>query len=115
MWAGASPTIASTTSACRARIPGGVRWAGGTPGLPAFKTPSLRELGYTAPYMHDGSRPTLAAVLAHYADTFRKRPSLAPSLRRLHLTGAERGDLIAFLGTLSSAGSPARPKAAGHP
>jgi len=89
--------------------------AGGTPGLPAFKTPSLRELASTAPYMHDGSRPTLAAVVAHYADTFLKRPSLAPSIRRLDLTGAERADLIAFLGTLSSPGSPAQPKAAGHP
>jgi cytochrome c peroxidase len=89
--------------------------AGGTPGLPAFKTPSLRELASTAPYMHDGSRPTLAAVVAHYADTFLKRPSLAPSIRRLDLSGAERADLIAFLGTLSSPGSPAQPKAAGHP
>jgi cytochrome c peroxidase len=89
--------------------------AGGTPGLPAFKTPSLRELALTAPYMHDGSRPTLAAVVAHYADTFLKRPSLAPSIRRLDLTGAERADLIAFLGTLSSPGSPAQPKAAGYP
>jgi cytochrome c peroxidase len=88
---------------------------GGTSGLPAFKTPSLRELASSAPYMHDGSRPTLAAVVAHYADTFLKRPSLAPSIRRLHLTAAERADLIAFLGTLSSAGSPAQPKAAGHP
>jgi len=89
--------------------------AGGTPGLPAFKTPSLRELAHTAPYMHDGSRPTLASVVAHYADTFLKRPSLAPSLRRLHLTAAERADLIAFLGTLSSVGNPAKPQAAGHP
>jgi len=97
------------TDAGRGAVPGG------TPGLAAFKTPSLRELAYTAPYMHDGSRPTLAAVVAHYADTFRQRPSLAPSLRRLDLTASERADLIAFLGTLSSAGSPARPKAAGHP
>jgi len=89
--------------------------AGGTPGLAAFKTPSLRELAYSAPYMHDGSRPSLAAVVAHYADTFVKRPSLAPSIRRLDLTGAERADLIAFLGTLSSAESPAEPEAAGPP
>src|SRR5262245_58070918 len=89
--------------------------AGGTPGLPAFKTPSLRELTHTAPYMHDGSRPTLAAVVAHYADTFLKRPSLAPSIQRLHLTAAERADLIAFLGTLSSPRRPAAPTAAGRP
>ena len=86
---------------------GGV--AGGTPGLPAFKTPSLRELAHTAPYMHDGSRANLAAVLKHYAGGLKRRPSLAPSLQpRLTLTAAERADLIAFLGTLSSPGTPAQ-------
>jgi len=76
---------------------------GGTPGLGAFKTPSLRELTHSAPYMHDGSLPTLAAVLAHYAGGFVRRPSLAPSMNRnLRLSPQERADLIAFLGTLSS-------------
>ena len=37
---------------------------GGTPGLMAFKTPSLRAVARTAPYMHDGSLPTLEAVIA---------------------------------------------------
>jgi cytochrome c peroxidase len=92
---------------------GGV--AGGTPGLPAFKTPSLRELTHTAPYMHDGSRATLAAVLKHYAGGLQQRPSLAPSLQpRLTLTAAERADLIAFLGTLSSPGAPAQQRQAGR-
>jgi cytochrome c peroxidase len=92
---------------------GGV--VGGTPGLPAFKTPSLRELAHTAPYMHDGSRATLAAVLKHYAGGSQQRPSLAPSLQpRLTLTAAERADLIAFLGTLSSPGTPAQPRRAGR-
>jgi len=76
--------------------------AGGTAGLPAFKTPSLRELTRTAPYMHDGSLATLEAVVAHYAGGLRKRPSLAPSLRRdLRLTGEEKRNLVAFLRTLS--------------
>jgi cytochrome c peroxidase len=88
--------------------------AGGTPGLPAFKTPSLRELAHTAPYMHDGSRATLAAVLQHYAGGIRMRRSLAPSLQpRLTLTPAERADLIAFLGTLSGQGTPAQQRQAG--
>src|SRR5262249_11656431 len=39
---------------------------GGTPGQRAFKTPSLREAAHTAPYMHDGSLPTLNAVITHY-------------------------------------------------
>jgi cytochrome c peroxidase len=89
--------------------------AGGTPGLPAFKTPSLRELAHTAPYMHDGSLATLAAVLKHYAGGLRQRPSLAPSLqRRLRLTPDERADLIAFLGSLSSPAVPAQQRQAGH-
>ena len=92
---------------------GGV--AGGTPGLPAFKTPSLRELAHTAPYMHDGSRATLAAVLKHYAGGLKRRASLAPSLQpRLTLTAAERAALIAFLGTLSSPGAPAQQRQAGR-
>ena len=88
---------------------------GGTPGLPAFKTPSLREVAHTAPYMHDGSRATLGAVIRHYAGGLSKRPSLAPSLKRnLKLTRADEADLIAFLGTLSSSGTPAQPDTAGR-
>jgi cytochrome c peroxidase len=89
--------------------------AGGTPGLPAFKTPSLRELAHTAPYMHDGSHPTLAAVIKHYGGGLRKRPSLAPSLqRRLTLTKSEQANLMAFLGTLTSAGTSAQQHQAGR-
>lgn len=85
------------------RDPGRGAVPGGTPGLRAFKTPSLRELVHTAPYMHDGSLPTLAAVLAHYTGRFVRRPSLAPSMNRnLRLGAQERADLIAFLRTLSS-------------
>ena len=80
---------------------------GGTPGLAAFKTPSLRELKRTAPYMHDGSLPTLAAVLTHYTGGFVRRPSLAPNMNlKLRLSAQERADLIAFLHTLSSEKAP---------
>lgn len=80
---------------------------GGTPGLGAFKTPSLRELAHTAPYMHDGSLATLTAVLAHYSGGFVRRPALAPNMSRtLQLSAQERDDLIAFLHTLSSAKAP---------
>ena len=76
---------------------------GGTPGLMAFKTPSLREAAHTAPYMHDGSLPTLAAVVAHYSGGFLPRPTLAPTMNRtLRLSAGERADLVAFLRTLSS-------------
>jgi len=84
--------------------------AGGTPGLRAFKTPSLREAVHTAPYMHDGSLPTLSAVVAHYAGRFVPRPGLAPTMNRaLRLSPLERADLVAFLRTLSTeAASPGR-------
>ncbi len=65
----------------------------------AFRTPSLREIGRSAPYMHDGSLPTLAAVVDHYADGAVARPT-AP--RRVVLTAAERRDLVAFLESLDS-------------
>jgi cytochrome c peroxidase len=87
---------------------------GGTPGLMAFKTPGLRELTHTAPYMHDGSLPTLDTVVRHYSGGFVARPSLAPHLNReLKLTARERVDLVAFLRTLSSEKGPARARRTG--
>jgi cytochrome c peroxidase len=48
-------------------------------GLPAadhaFRTASLREVGRTGPYMHDGSLPDLAAVLDHYERGIVERPT----------------------------------------
>lgn len=83
---------------------------GGVPGLAAFKTPSLRELAYTAPYMHDGSLRDLRAVVDHYAGDLVVRPSLDTNVvRDLTLTEDEKSALISFLGTLSSdAGPPHR-------
>jgi cytochrome c peroxidase len=90
--------------------------SGGTPGLMAFKTPSLREVASTAPYMHDGSLATLQAVIGHYAGGFVRRPSLATHLNRdLRLSTKEKSDLIAFLRTLSSEKGPTRAKRAGPP
>ncbi|HEX8665185.1 MAG TPA: cytochrome c peroxidase [Beijerinckiaceae bacterium] len=77
----------------------------------AFKTPSLRERVWTAPYMHDGSLATLEAVVAHYAERVIERPTLSADLkRRIDLSPAERGQLVAFLATLSS-DDPPRPAA----
>jgi cytochrome c peroxidase len=87
---------------------------GGMPGLAAFKTPGLRELERTAPYMHDGSLANLTAVINHYAGRLVRRPSLAPHInRRLRLTAREKADLVAFLHTLSSAAGPAHARRAG--
>ncbi len=80
----------------------------GLPGLNhAFKTPGLRELVWTAPYMHDGSLATLDAVIRHYVAGVNQRPTLAHELRRpLRLSQSDRAALIAFLKTLSSATLP---------
>jgi cytochrome c peroxidase len=87
----------------RSRDPGRSTVPDGTPGRMAFKTPSLRELTRTAPYMHDGSLATLQAVVTHYAGGFVRRPTLAPNMnRQLRLSAQEKADLVAFLRTLSS-------------
>lgn len=81
--------------------PGRGAVAGGTPGIPAFKTPGLRLVERTGPYMHDGSLATLEDVVAHYAEARKLRPSLAPTLvRDLKLDPDERAALVAFLKTL---------------
>lgn len=75
----------------------------------AFKTPSLRELAWTAPYMHDGSMSALEEVVAFYEEGGVHRPSRSRELpRSLNLTPAERSALVAFLLTLSS-DTPPRP------
>jgi cytochrome c peroxidase len=76
----------------------------------AFKTPGLREIGRSAPYMHDGSLQTLDDVLRHYESGIVERPTLSKDLPRdLRLTEGERADLIAFLATLTSEGEPSLP------
>ena len=76
----------------------------------AFKTPGLREIGRSAPYMHDGSLATLEDVLRHYVSGIVDRPTLSKDLTRgIKLSDAERADLIAFLGTLTSEQAPALP------
>jgi cytochrome c peroxidase len=69
----------------------------------AFKTPTLRDVARRAPYMHDGSVPTLEAVIDLYDRGGIARPSRSELIVPLGLTKDEKGDLIAFLQTLSSA------------
>ena len=73
----------------------------------AFKTPTLRNINQRAPYMHDGSMPTLAAVIDHYDHGFEKRDSLDGQMHSLGLTSDEKADLLAFLDTLTSVDAPA--------
>jgi len=77
----------------------------------AFKTPGLREIGRSAPYMHDGSLATLADVVRHYAGGVLDRPTVSKDIARgLKLSDAERADLVAFLDTLTSDAEPALPE-----
>jgi cytochrome c peroxidase len=69
--------------------------------LGAFKTPTLREVARTAPYMHDGSFATLEGVVDFYDRGGAPNPGLDPQLRPLRLTRAEKCDLVAFLRSLT--------------
>ncbi|MCB0696419.1 MAG: c-type cytochrome [Chitinophagaceae bacterium] len=67
-----------------------------------FKVPSLRNLKYTAPYMHDGRFKTIDRVLDHYTTGIYQTPTLDPLLQNgLSLSAQERSDLMAFLNTLN--------------
>ena len=67
----------------------------------AFKTPTLREVTRTAPYMHDGSLATLDDVIEFYNRGGNPNPHLDPELRPLRLTPEEKQALLAFLRALS--------------
>ena len=67
----------------------------------AFKTPTLREVARTAPYMHDGTFATLTEVVAFYNRGGTPNPGLDRQLRPLNLTEAEKQDLGTFLRSLS--------------
>jgi cytochrome c peroxidase len=69
----------------------------------AYKTPSLRNVALTAPYMHDGSLATLADVARFYNGGGRPNPGLDPLIRPLGLNESEIGDLVAFLESLTGA------------
>ncbi|RZM00688.1 MAG: cytochrome-c peroxidase, partial [Pedobacter sp.] len=71
-----------------------------------FKVPSLRNLQYTGPYMHDGRFLTLAGVLEHYHSEVQGTPNLDPVLKQgsksgIALSENDRVKLTAFLATLN--------------
>ena len=67
-----------------------------------FKTPSLRELRWTAPYMHNGAFETLEDVIDFYIRGGGKHPNKDPRLKPLKLTDQQIDDLLDFLDVLSS-------------
>jgi cytochrome c peroxidase len=76
-----------------------------------FKTPSLRNVAVTPPYMHDGRYATLREVVRHYSELDMERIHTHGEqlLRPLRLTDAEVDDLIAFLETLTAPAARAEP------
>ncbi len=93
------------------------RGVGAVTGLPqddgAFKSPSLRNIALTAPYMHDGRFATLGEVVEFYDSGVVDNPNLPPplrnppgqgapgSVRRLNLSAQQKAALVAFLNTLT--------------
>jgi len=67
-----------------------------------FKVPSLRNLEFTKPYMHDGRFLTIEAVLEHYNSHVQSTPNLDPLLKQgIFMTAEERAAVVSFLKTLS--------------
>jgi cytochrome c peroxidase len=66
-----------------------------------FRTPMLRELGQTGPYMHNGAFATLEEVIEFYNSGGGESPNLDPLLRPLGLTEENKSDLMAFLMSLT--------------
>ena len=67
----------------------------------AFKTPGLRSVALTPPYLHDGSEPTLEAVIDLYNRGSVPNPNLDPAMLPLNLTKREKADLVEFLKALT--------------
>ena len=70
-----------------------------------FKTPTLRNVEFTAPYMHDGRFASLEEVIEHYNSGGKYSSTVDPLMKKigvgLQLTNKEKEDLIAYLKTLS--------------
>ncbi len=75
-----------------------------------FKVATLKNIEFTAPYMHDGRFKTLEEVVDHYSEGIQAHPNLDPLLRdkddpskakKLNFTASEKEALVAFLKTLS--------------
>ncbi len=84
----------------------GVAWRDGRlqdtgAGAGNFKTPTLREVARGAPYMHDGSLATLEEVIEYYDRGGNRNPGLDPEIHALHLSPAEKQEIVAFLRSFS--------------
>lgn len=68
----------------------------------AFRTPTLRDIELTSPYMHNGSEKTLIDVVSFYNRGGNANPSLDQRMRSLNLSDSEMSDLVEFLRALTS-------------
>lgn len=66
-----------------------------------FKTPTLRNIARTAPYMHDGAFATLDGVIDHFAEGGQPHPNRSPEMVNFVLTPDQKADLLAFLSALN--------------
>lgn len=67
----------------------------------AFKTPTLRNVALTPPYMHDGSQKTLREVIDWYAKGGHSNPHLSDKIKKFEISAQETQDLIAFMESLT--------------
>jgi cytochrome c peroxidase len=67
----------------------------------AFKTPTIRNVAATAPYMHDGSQKTLEEVVEWYAKGGHANPHLSDKVKKLDLTAQDKKDLVEYMKALT--------------
>lgn len=80
---------------------GRFRLTGKQEDLHLFKTPSLRNAGLTAPYMHDGSISTLEEVVEHYSKGGKGHWQQSAMIQPLHLSAGEKNALVSFIRSLT--------------
>jgi len=87
-------------------LPGLIEITGRPEDAGRFRTPGLRNVAVTAPYMHDGSIPDLRGVLAHYANAGRApgHPAKDGMITGFSASDEEIADIIAFLESLTDEG-----------
>jgi cytochrome c peroxidase len=69
----------------------------------AFKTPTVRNVALSAPYMHDGSQKTLEDVVEWYAKGGHPNPGLSEKVKKLNLTDQDKKDLVEYMKSLTGA------------
>src|SRR5206468_168189 len=72
----------------------------------SFRTPTLRNIAKTAPYMHDGSEKTLKDVVDYYVGGGNSNPYLDKEMKAIKLSIRDRADLVEFLQSLTGAPPP---------